>query len=413
MLPIAMALSLATPASAATAATAAVIVPDSGDTAWLLASFAFGAPATVAGLLLYLIGSNGRAWTRRTITAAIAGLALTTLLYFFIGYSLMFDVTSDLAIGGLLGGGANWMLNLMGTVREGTTVPETGFVAFQLGFVWIAVALLTGALAHRARTGWLLGFTGLWFLLVLVPVTRWIWGGGWLADRGALDVSGGLTIFYATAVSAVVALMLIGAPRDAAAPPADDDWRLGGSGLLTIGLATLAGGATLGSGDNAAVAILAMLTSSATAALLLALLRRGLEPAHLAGGLIAGAVAAASAGDGISIGGAVLTGAIAAAAFHITPLVTRRIWHDRGATVAGIAGAAKTGAFLFAIFLAFAPFGGSGYADGMTMGSQLVAQLIAILAIAGWSVAGTVIAALMTGLVLPMRPDAEKAGDEI
>jgi Amt family ammonium transporter len=402
-------LGLAVPAAAQLDA---AVVPDSGDTAWLLASLLIGAPAAVIGLLIYLIGSNGRVFAGRTVTAVVAGLALTTLLYLLIGYSLMFDGTPNLPIGAFLGGGANWMLNLMGTVRDGTTVPETGFALFQLGFVWIAVTLLSAALAHRARTGWLLGFTGLWFLLVLVPVTRWLWGGGWLADWGALDVAGGLTIFYCAAVSAMIALMLIGAPRDSDAPPPDDHLRLAGAALLLVGVTAMAGGATLGAGDNAAVAMLATITSAASGALLLALLRRGVEPGHLAGGLVAGTLAAASAGDGISIGGAVLTGALAAAAWHITPFVARRIWHDRGATIASMAGAAKTGAFVFAIFLAFTPFGGSGYAEGMGMGRQLLAQTVAICAIAGWSVIGTAIAALMTGLVLPMRPDAGGKADE-
>jgi ammonium transporter, Amt family len=128
--------------------------------------------------------------------------------------------------------------------------------------------------------------------------------------------------------------------------------------------------------------------------------------------MIAGTIAAASAGDGISIGGAVLTGIAAALVFAVTPrLIPRRFaWQDRNATVARLTGAAKTGAILFAIFLAFAPFGGSGYPDGMTMAGQLLAQVIAILAIAGWAVIGTVIAALMVGLVLPMRAQDQPSG---
>ena len=77
--------------------------------------------------------------------------------------------------------------------------------------------------------------------------------------------------------------------------------------------------------------------------------------------------------------------------------------------VLGLAGAAKTGAFLFAFFLAFMPFGGSGYPDGMTMSGQVIAQLIAIFAIAGWSIFGTLIAALSVSLLLPMRDMTDPA----
>ncbi len=391
--------------ASAPAQAAAIIVPDSGDSGWLFASLLLGLALAVPGILLYLIGSNGWASAQRILTSAVAGFAMVTLLTLVIGYSLMFDLTPGLPIGDVLGGSTNWMLNLMGTLREGTTVPETGFVLFQLGFVLLAVAMLSGALAPRARPGWLLGFTALWFLLVLVPVTRFIWGGGWLAQFGALDSVGGLTIFYCTGVSAMIALTMIGAPDDATPAPADHGARMIGAVLLLFGMVALAGGSTLGASDNSAVAMLAMLTAAMTGTLVLAAIRRSLDADALAGGMIAGTIAAATAGDGISVGGAMLTGALAALAFALTPrLMPRRIaLADPGSTIAGLTGAAKTGAILFAVFLAFSPFGGSGYPDGMTMTGQLLAQLVAILAIAGWSIIGTAIAALMAGLVLPMR----------
>ena len=83
-------------------------------------------------------------------------------------------------------------------------------------------------------------------------------------------------------------------------------------------------------------------------------------------------------------------------------------WQEGSQIVIGMTGAAKTGAFLFAFFLAFMPFGGSGYPEGMTMTGQMIAQLIAILAVAGWSIFGTLVAALSVSLLLPMR-DANRA----
>ena len=378
------------------------IIPDSGDTGWLMAALILGLLAAIPGLLLYLIGHNGWSTAQRTLTSVIAALAMTTLLYIIIGYSLMFDVSDG------LGGGHNWMLNAMGTVREGTTVPETGFVAFQLGFVFLAVALLVGALAPRARPGWLLAFTGLWFLFVLVPVTRWIWGGGWLADMGALDMAGGLTVFYCAGVSALVALVLIGARANQTGSEPSPLTQLGGALLLCVGMLALTAGATLGASDDAGVAALTLFASSMTALLVSAALYRSLDAAALAKGLIAGTVAIAAAGDSVSVGGAILIGALAATAMWITPrLMPKRFaWQDRGGAIAGITGAAKTGAFLLAFFLSFDMFGGSGYGDDMTMGGQTIAQLTAILAIAGWSVAGTLIAALSAGMILPMRLDA-------
>ena len=404
---------LATPAHAST-----LIVPDSGDTGWLLASLILGLATALPGIVLLFTASYGRAHAPRILSATIVGAAAVTLLTFVVGYSLMFDVTTDSAIGGFIGGGTHVMLNLMGTLREGTTVAETAFVAFQLGFVLIAVTLLGGALAPRARPGWLLGFTALWFLLVLVPVTRWIWGAGWLSDMGTIDTSGGLTIFTATAVSALVAMAMVGTRDDDSAAP-DPALLLGGAALLLVGLMAFTGGAawmldgamaytggaTLSAGDNAAVAILSLLSCAATATLTLALLRRSLDGTVLAMGLIAGTVAMTTAGDGFSIGGSILTGAIAASAAALAPrLMPKRLgWHDRGGLVATILGASLTGALLTAVFLAFVPFGGSGYPDGMGMVDQLMAQVVAIVAITLWSAIGTVIAALMMGMIVPMR----------
>ena len=392
-------------AVAATPAYAApVIIPDSGDTAWMLASLLVGLVATLPALLLLFSSAHGRTEMPRMIASSVAGMALVTLLYFIVGYSLIFDLTTDSAIAGFLGGGTNWMMNLMGTLREGTTVPETGFAAFQLGFVLVATGLLSAALAARARAGWLLGFIGLWFLLVLVPVSRWIWGGGWLSGWGAVDTGGGLTIFYCTGASALVAMAMVGG-SDGEDAPADPMTTLGGAALLLIGLLAFTGGATLGAGDNAAVAILAMLSCAATATLVLAAFRRSLDAGTLGMGLLGGTIAATTAGDGLSIGGAVLMGLLAAIAVAIGPrLMPKRLaWHDRGGLVTAMTGAAKTGAFFTGIFLAFYPFGGSGYAAGIDMIDQIVAQTVAIAAIAGWSVIGTAIAALMMGMVVPMR----------
>lgn len=399
---------MAAPAWAATADPATIIIPDSGDTAWLLGCTILALLTALPGALLYGIGIAGWGSAPRIITAAIASAALATLLYFVIGYSLMFDPNPDLPFGAWLGGAGNIMLNGMGTVREGTTVPETGFVLFQLGFVLLAVTLLAALVAPRARAGWMLGFAGLWLLLVLVPVTRWLWGGGWLAAAGAIDAAGGLTVFYCTAVSAVVALALIGGPARSDAVP-DGATRLIGAFLLLVGLAALAGGATLGASDNSAVAMLAMLTAAMAGALSFAALSRSLDAVVLASGLVAGIAAISACGDGVSIGGALIIGVVGALVMALSQWIVLRFLPasltraDPDGAIFGLIGAAKTGVLLFAIFLAFQPFGGSGYADGMTMTGQFIAQLIAICAVAAWSVIGTLIAALMVGLVLPMR----------
>ena len=401
---VALSVAVASASGAALAAapvdTGLIIVPDSGDSAWLLGCTMIGVLTAIPGLLLYVTAPQTQA-LQKVATAATAAIAISTLLFFLFGYSLAFSPDGSVWIGGT----SQSMLSLMGTVREGTTVAETGFVLFQLAMTWAAVALLTGLLAQRTRAAWRLGFTALWLVLVFVPIMRWIWGGGWLAEMGALDGTGGIAIFLAVATSAYVALLLIGRGPAKEASPVNDLARLGGALLLLVGMAALAGGATLGAGDNAAVAILAMIAAAMTGALTNAALHRNLGAGVLASGIVTAIVTIAVSGDGVSVGSAWL---MAAAAVIIVYFAGRLLPQalmpqDDSGIVIQIAVSAQVGALLFAVFLAFEPFQGSGYADGMTMTSQLVAQFIAVVSIAGWSVFGTLVAALMVGLVTPMR----------
>lgn len=397
----AMAAGMHMPALAAGIDPATIIIPDSGDSALVYAMALVGLMAAIPGILLYCAGEFGRGALPRIAGATVSSIALATLIYFAVGYSLVFDLSGTQWIGGA----GNAMLNNLGTVRDGTTIAETGFAMLHWVFVALAMALLCGLLSVRARPGWLLAFSGLWLLIVLLPVMRWTWGGGWLASMGVVDAAGGLTILFATACSALVALLLIGRTDDSATAEQDGGLHIAGSGLFFIGMAALAGGATLSAGDDAAVAMLSTLAAAMTGALTSAALNRSLSPTHLARGMVAGTVAIAVAGDGVSFGSAWITGALAAIFAHIGPRVMPRLlrWPDQGGIATAIAGAAKAGVLLVAIFLSFDAFTGSGYAEGMTMQSQLVVQIIALAAIALWAMIATAIAALMVSLVLPMR----------
>ncbi len=388
---------------------ATVIIPDSGDSALVYAAVFVALVAGIPGIIAYCGNQHGAGESARSASITIASMALATLIFFAVGYSLAFDLFGTTWIGG----GTNFMLNAMGTVRDDTTIAETAFVAINWVGLLMAVAALTAGLAHRARTGWLLGFSGLWSLLVLTPVLRATWGGGWLAQQGVIDAAGGLSLFFVALCSLLVALRLIGQPADA--PPASHaGWRLAGAGALAIGVAAYAAGRTMtGVDDNAfrmddsAVAMLTAATTAMTASLAMAALRRAIDATAMADGLVAGILAFAAAGSTISIGSAWLLGIVAALAAHFGPRLTPAFlrWPDPGGQVVAMAGAAKVGVILSALFLSFDWFTGSGYGEGMTMGSQILVQLIALAAVALWAVVGTVIAALMVGLVLPMRRD--------
>ena len=378
------------------------MIADSGDTAWVLACALLTLLAGVPGVVLTIAGGFGRTSLARIVPAVTAALALATVLFVLIGYTLAFGIDGNAWIGSM----SQAMLNAMGTVRDGTTIAETAFVLSQGVSVLLAVTLVASWLAPRAGRGWLLGFAGLWTLLVLMPVMRWVWGGGWLMAMNGYDRAGGLVIFLAAAASALVALVLIGKHDDEEEPEATDPLlRIIGAGLLLVGMMAQASGSTLGSGDDAAVATLTVLLSAMTGALTAAALNRNLNSGTLAGGMVCGIVGIAAAADTVSLGSAWIIGVLVTIVAHFGPRILPQKLRliDVSGTALPIAAAAKTGALLLGVFLAFYPFGGAGYLEGMSMGSQLLAQLVAIIVTALWAVIGTAIVALSLGLVLPMR----------
>lgn len=378
------------------------MIADSGDTAWVLACALLTLLAGVPGVVLTIAGGFGRTSLARIVPAVTAALALATLLFVLIGYAIAFGIDGNAWIGSI----SQAMLNAMGTVRDGTTIAETAFVLSQGASALLAVTLLASWLAPRAGRGWLLAFSGLWTLIVLMPIMRWVWGGGWLMAMNGYDRAGGLVVFYAAAVSAVIALFFIGKPDNEEEPEATDPLlRIVGAGLLLVGMMAQASGSTLGSGDDAAVATLTMLLAAMTGALTAAALNRNLNSGTLAGGMVCGIVGIAAAADTVSMGSAWIIGVLVTLAAHFGPrLMPQKLrLIDVSGTALPIAAAAKTGALLLGIFLAFYPFGGAGYLEGMSMGGQLFAQLVTIIVTALWAVIGTTIVALSVGLVLPMK----------
>ncbi len=396
------AMMLATPATAQGVIEGFATAPNSGDTGWVLAASAIALLTLIAGALLSLGSAHGRAMVAQITPTAVAAMAISLILFIFFGYSLAFSVDGN----GWIGSSANVMLGGMGTMRDGTTIAETAFVALQITYVFAAIAMLVGWVSPRAGRGWMIGFATLWTLIVLLPVMRFIWGGGWIAETGALDGSGGLAIFLPVAVSALVALVLIGRRADApATAPADPTGQLAGTGLMLVGMAALAGGSTLGAGDNAAVAMLTLLSAAAVGTVSQCAISRTWHAGAMAKGMWIGIAAIAVAGDGVALGSAWIIAAAAVLVGALARMLTpERIgWQDASGSIIPTIAACLVGTILFAVFLGFAPFGGSGYPEGMGMGDQLRAQLIAFVAITAWSAVGSIIVALGIALVLPMR----------
>ena len=151
---------------------------DRGDTAWILTSTALVLFMTLPGLALFY-GGLVRSKNVLSVMAQCVGIAcLASVLWLACGYSLAFSGS-----GALIGDFGKAFLHIRRDALHGT-IPESAFFMFQGAFAVITPALIVGAYAERIRFPAVLLFSGLWLLVVYAPVTHWVWGGGWLMQRG-------------------------------------------------------------------------------------------------------------------------------------------------------------------------------------------------------------------------------------
>ena len=222
---------------------------DTGDTAWMLVATALVLMMTPALGLFYagLVRSKN---TLNTFMMSVAAIAVATVTWAAVGYSLAFD-----GDGSIVGGLGNAFLNGVDFApREGTTIPELVFFAFQATFCIITVALISGAVVERMRFGAFLVFAALWSVLVYAVLAHWAFGGGWLHSGGTLDFAGGVPVEMASGFSALAAALVVGARKDygrQALLPHNAMYVLLGAGLLWFGWFGFNGGSGFSTGQPA------------------------------------------------------------------------------------------------------------------------------------------------------------------
>ncbi|ACU39742.1 ammonium transporter [Actinosynnema pretiosum subsp. pretiosum] len=328
---------------------------DTGDTAWVLASAALVLLMT-PGLAFFYGGMVRSKSVLNMMMMSLGAMGVVGVLWVLVGYSTAFG--ADLG-GGLLGKpfeffGLNGLLtpdSLFGTI------PTTVFVSFQAMFAIITVALISGAIADRARFGpWLL-FAGLWALVVYFPVAHWVFDfdgkdadgnvvdpGGWIANKlAAIDFAGG-TAVHINAGAAALALAIVlgkrvGWPKDRMKPHSLPLVVLG-AGLLWFGWYGFNAGSALGA--NATAGVTFINTTVATAAAMLAwLLVERIRDGHAttlgaASGVVAGLVAITPACSSVTPLGAIAVGAITGALCALAVSLKYRLGIDDSLDVVGV-----------------------------------------------------------------------------
>jgi Amt family ammonium transporter len=385
---------------------------DTGDTAWMLVATALVLMMTPALGLFYagLVRSKN---TLNTFMMSIAAIAVATVTWAAVGYSLAFDGDGDL-VGGL---GNAFLSGVDFAPRQGGTIPELVFFAFQATFCIITVALISGAVVERMRFAPFLVFAALWSVLVYAVLAHWAFGGGWLMANGTLDFAGGVPVEMGSGFSALAAALVVGARKEwgrQALLPHNAVYVLLGAGLLWFGWFGFNGGSGFGTGDPSVLAFTnTLLCPACTLVVWFALdLIRGRKVTAIgaATAIVVGCVAITPAGGFVSPGWAMLLGALAALPSYAIIVWRTRTRVDETLDVLAAHGTAGFFGILFIGFFAQADW--NGVADGLFYGNaaQLGDQALAALAAPTYAFAMTFVLLKLIGVVMPLRAsDREEA----
>ena len=383
---------------------------DAGDTAWLITATALVLFMTLPGLALFYGGLVRAENVLSVLMQCFTIACLMSVLWLVAAYSLTFS-----------GDGA-WIgdlkkLLLLGVPRDAVSgsIPETVFFMFQMTFAIITPALMVGAFVERMRFGAVILFCALWLFLVYVPVAHWVWGGGWLAERGVMDFAGGLVVHLTAGVSALLLAIVLGPrmgfPGDVRPPHAP--WMtMAGACMLWVGWFGFNAGSALTAGADAGMAMTVTHISAATATLVWIVIEavKFGKPSLVGAvtGAIAGLASITPASGYVGPGGALVIGLAGGTICYLAVmLVKHRFKIDDSLDVLAVHGVGGgLGILLTAVFAA-AALGGVGLAEGQTMGSQAVTQLIGVVAVLIWSVVVSFIIIKVVQAIVGLRVSAE------
>ena len=408
--------------------------PDTGDTAWMLASAALVLLMT-PGLAFFYGGMVRARGVLNMIMMSISAMGVVTVLWVLYGYSVAFgndkygffgDPGQYFGLKGLIGG-----TYLQATadapavsVPLAGTIPQTVFVAFQLMFAIITVALISGAIADRLKFGGWLVFAGLWATFVYFPVAHWVFAfdgvtgekGGWIATKlKAIDFAGGTAVHINAGIAGLVLALILGKRLgwpNTPMRPHNLPFVMLGAGLLWFGWYGFNAGSAVGSNGIAGATFIT--TTVATGAAMLGwLLTERIRDGHAtslgaASGIVAGLVAITPACSSVNVVGALVIGACAGILCALAVGLKYKLGFDDSLDVVGVhlvgglVGTLMVG--LVATKAAPAAVDGLFYGGGW---DQLIKQAEGAFAVLGYSAVVTAILALLLKFTIGLRLDRE------
>ena len=390
---------------------------DSGDGAWLLTSTALVLFMTIPGLALFYGGLVRSKNALSVLMQCFTLTCVTSLLWVFAGYGLAFG--NGGAWNDYIGGG-NVMLSEVTREAMSGTIPETVFVMFQMTFAIITPALIVGGFAERMKFSAILVFSCLWMFLVYVPVCHWVWGGGWLSQLGLLDFAGGTVVHINAGVAAIVAAVILGKRKgfpESPMPPHNLTMTVTGASMLWVGWFGFNAGSAVAANNDAGMAMLATHISAAAGSLAwmaIEWMKHG-KPSVLGivTGMVAGLGTITPASGFVGPLGALCIGISAGiVCYYSTQYIKRSLRIDDSLDVFPVHGVGGIlGTVLAAVFVS-EKLGGSGYAEGVDMLTQLSIQLVGVAATIVWCGVMTLIVLKITRSLTGLRvsEDTETAG---
>ncbi|HZI98559.1 MAG TPA: ammonium transporter [Actinomycetales bacterium] len=394
---------------------------NTGDTAWVLTSAALVLLMT-PGLALFYGGMVRAKSVLNMMMMSFGALALISVLWVLYGYSMAFG--DDVGLG-LVGDPAQFagLAGLMEDVTAEGGLPPMAFVAFQCVFAIITVALISGAVADRARFGTWMVFAGIWATVVYFPVAHWVFDfsvddhvGGWIANGlGALDFAGGTAVHINAGAAGLALAIVLGRRRGFASEPMRPHnlpLVMIGAGLLWFGWFGFNAGSALAANNTAAVAFVNTLVATGAAALGWLLTER-IRDGHAtslgaASGVVAGLVAITPACNAVSPVGAIGLGAAAGALCALAVGLKYRFGYDDSLDVVGVH---LVGGLVGTIGIGFiatsaAPAG----VDGLLYGGgadQLWRQVVGAVAVGAFSFVVTLVIGAVLARTIGFRVDTE------
>ena len=366
---------------------------------------------TLPGLALFYAGLVNSKNVVSVLMQHFAVACVVSIIWVILGYSLAFSSGNA-----WIGDFSNIFMKSIDLDSTSGTIPESLFATFQMTFAIITPALIIGAFVERIKFSAMLIFISMWMLIVYVPVTHWVWGGGILSSWGTMDFAGGIVVHATAGTAALVTALTLGKRRGfpkSITPPHSPILTMIGAAMLWVGWFGFNAGSALGANGSAGMSMLVTHISASTAALVWMFIewKRFGKPSLIGvvTGMVAGLATVTPASGYIGIPGGLILGFSGGLLCYLAvDYIRGKLLIDDSLDVFAVHGVGGILGTLLVAFLATSTFSGLGLPEGQTAMSQFVVQIKAVILTVIWTSIFTYLILKVTSLIVPLRVDEQE-----